>query len=172
MYRVNLHFCSVQRHLYCLALAIISFAFFSCYTFSGTTLPTHLKTIHILPVQNKTLDPILTEKLTQAVISGLQKRSNLRIVNEEGHAELSITLLSASRSPYNTSGSDVTAYQISMQAEVYFVDKVKADTLYSETKLPAYGVYRIDAGETETTGQQKAIDELVQLILDNTLAGW
>jgi PBP1b-binding outer membrane lipoprotein LpoB len=72
-----------------------------CYTFTGTTLPPHLKTVQVDPVINQTLDPVLAEKLTQAIINGFQSRSTLRIVNENGHCRFTAVLKKYSHEVYN-----------------------------------------------------------------------
>jgi Lipopolysaccharide-assembly len=150
----------------------ISLGVFSCYTFSGTTLPGHLKTITINPVINQTLDPILAENLTQELIKGFQSRSSLRQVNSGGHSELTVTLTSFTRSPYTTSGAAVTNYQINLAATVKFYDHVKGQMIYEENKLPGFAIFDINAGETEAQGNAKAVSEMVKIILDNTVSGW
>ncbi|MBF0430668.1 MAG: hypothetical protein HQK83_05285 [Fibrobacteria bacterium] len=148
------------------------FVLCSCYTFTGTTLPSHLKTIRVDPVVNQTLDPILAEKLTQAIINGFQLKSNLRPVNDGGHCKLITTLKKYTHEVYNTSGSDVIDYRIDLVAHVQFVDLKKDKVLFEEENLPGFGVYSVEKGETEMQGQQAAIENLVSIILDNTISGW
>jgi len=57
-----------------------------CYSFSGTTLPPHLRTLRIHPVENQTLEASLGDKITQGLSDGFRSRSNLRPVNEGGDA--------------------------------------------------------------------------------------
>ncbi len=143
-----------------------------CYTFTGTTLPGHLKTIQVEPVVNQTLDPILAERLTRALIDGFQGRSALRAVNQNGHCLLVTTLKTYTHEIYNTSGQDVIDYRIDISASVRFVDVVKNKVLFEEENLPGFGTYSIRDNQTESTGQQAAIENLVDLILDNTISGW
>ena len=143
-----------------------------CYTFTGSTLPGHLKTIRVFPVEDKTLNPELAEQLTQALIDGFQGKSSLRIVADAGHSELMVKLKSYSHTAYNTSGASVLDYQINLGVEVQFYDKVKGKVLYQEQNLPGFATYSIQNGETETQGQRKAVEAVVNLILDNTVSGW
>ena len=143
-----------------------------CYTFTGTTLPSHLKTIRVKQVINKTLDPLLAEKLTQSIIDGFQSKSTLRAVNEQGHCELFTVLKSYSHEPYNTSGLDVVDYQINMVVSVQFMDKVKDKLIFEEENLPGFGTYSISKGQTENDGQKMAMNNIVDLIIDNTISGW
>src|SRR4051812_31832900 len=150
----------------------LSLALVGCYSFSGTTLPAHLRIVHIEPVVNKTLESALADRITKGLEDGFQSRSNLRKVNEDGDAELICVLTDYSHRPQSTSGSTVTSYRVDVLMSVRFVDRVKGDTLYKDDRVPGYGQYQVDKGETEETGQRIAVESLVKVILDNTVSGW
>jgi hypothetical protein len=61
---------------------------------------------------------------------------------------------------------------VDILASIRFVDRVKGDTLYKDDRVPGFGEYFIDKGQTELTGQAIAIDNLVKVVLDNTVSGW
>jgi hypothetical protein len=143
-----------------------------CYSFSGTTLPTHLRTVRIDPVGNKTLESVLADQITQGLEEGFRSRSNLRKVNEGGDAELICTLTDYSHRPQSTSGANVTAYRVDLLVSAVFIDRVKGDTLYKDDHVPGYGTYAVDKGETENTGKQQAVASVVKVILDNSISGW
>jgi hypothetical protein len=143
-----------------------------CYSFSGTTLPKHLRTVRIDPVANKTLESALADQITQGLEEGFRGRSNLRKVNEGGDAELVCTLTEYSHRPLTTSGATVTSYRVDMLVSVLFVDRVKGDTLYKDEHVPGYGTYAVDKGETEETGKRLAVESMVKVVLDNSVSGW
>jgi hypothetical protein len=143
-----------------------------CYSFSGTTLPSHLRTLRILPVGNKTLESALPDRVSQGLEDGFRQRTNLRKVNEGGDAELSATLTSYSHRPQSISGDRVTHYRVDILLSVAFVDREKGDTLYQDSQVPGYGPYSIDKGETEEVGQRLAIESAVKVILDQAVSGW
>ncbi|MEO6098039.1 MAG: hypothetical protein ABIW76_21195, partial [Fibrobacteria bacterium] len=98
--------CCQDRHAAALAwLLAVALLFFAagCYSFSGTTLPTHLKTVRIDPVGNRTLESALADRITQGLEEGFRSRSNLRKVNEGGDAELICILTDYSHRPQTTS---------------------------------------------------------------------
>jgi len=167
--KISLYFCQMTNWAVYLLFGLI---LTGCYTFTGTTLPAHLKTIQVEPVINETEDPVLAEKLTQAIINGFQLKSSLRAVNENGHCQFTATLKNYSHEPYNTSGSKVTEYRIDMTVHVKFYDNVKNKMIFEEASLPGFGTYSVERNETETNGQQKAIESIVEIILDNTISGW
>ncbi len=149
----------------CLALA-------GCYSFSGTTLPGHLRTVRIDPVANRTLESALADRITQGLEEGFRSRSNLRKVNEGGDAELICVLTDYSHRPQTTSGATVTSYRVDILVSVRFVDRVKGDTLYKDDHVPGYGVYAVDKGETEELGKRLAVESLIKVVLDNSVSGW
>ena len=143
-----------------------------CYSFSGTTLPSHMHTLVIHPVENQTLEPSLADQITRGLQEGFRQRSNLRQVNENGDAEIFGTLTQYSQSPQSTSGSTVSTFRVDILVKVLFIDRVKGDTLYRDEHVPGYGVYAPDNGETEATARQIAVDNLVKTVLDQTVLAW
>ncbi len=143
-----------------------------CYSFSGTTLPSHLHKLVIHPVENQTLEPSLADQITRGLQDGFRQRSNLQQVNEGADVELFGVLTQYSQSPQSTSGDKVTTFRVDILMKVLFVDKIKGDTLYRDEHVPGYGAYAPDNGETETTARQRAVDKLVSVVLDNTVLAW
>jgi hypothetical protein len=154
------------------AAGAIALLFLGCYSFSGSTLPGHLRTVQIRPVLNRTLEPDLPERVRRGLEDGFRLRSNLRRVNENGDAELHCTLTDYSHRALTTSGDVVTSYRVDMLAAIVFVDRVKGDTLYRDERVPGYGQYSIERGETEADGQRLALESLVKVVLDNTVSAW
>jgi len=154
-------------------LLILSMALLlGCYTFTGSTLPLHLKTININPVVDNTLNPVFAENLTRGISDGFESSSSLRYVNQNPHCELITILKTYSHEAYNTSGSDVTEYRIDIVLEVVFHDRVKDKILFKEENMPGFGTYSILKGETESIGQTTTINNIVEIILSNTVSGW
>ena len=147
--------------------------FWGCYSFSGSTLPPHLNTVRIPPVENRTLQSSLADELTRELISGFRSRGNLTEVNEGGDAELLVTLTNYSHAPEVLGrGDDVSTFRVNIWVNVRFYDNEKDKVLFEENRIPGYGAYTIARGETEETGQRRAVENLVQVILDKTVSGW
>jgi hypothetical protein len=143
-----------------------------CYSFSGSTLPSHLRTIQIRPVENKTLEASLPDRVARGLQEGFRSRSNLRQVNQNADAELFGTVLQYSHTPQSTAGANVTTWRVDILYKAMFVDRARGDTLYNNAAIQGYGAYTPDKGETEETGQARAIANLVQTIVDNTVLAW
>lgn len=155
-----------------LILSALCLLLTGCYSFSGSTLPSHLRTLRVFPVENRTLEPSMPDRIFLGLQEGFRSRSSLRAVNGNADAELYGTLLQYSHQPQSTSGSNVTTWRVDILFKAVFVDRVRGDTLYAGDRIPGYGFYTPDAGETEETGRTRAIESLVKVVLDNTVLAW
>ena len=55
-----------------------------CYSFTASTLPSHIRTVQIHEVDNKTLDPVLANTLRDSVEKLFRKNAgSVRLVNSE-----------------------------------------------------------------------------------------
>jgi hypothetical protein len=154
------------------ALFAASLLLGGCYSFSGSTLPPHLRTLQIHPVENRTLEAALPDRVGRGLQEGFRSRSNLRQVNQNGDAEFFGTVLQYSHTPQSTAGSNVTTWRVDILFKALFIDRVRGDTLYTDAQIPGYGAYAPDKGETEETGRARAIENLVATILDKTVLAW
>ncbi|MBR6450890.1 MAG: hypothetical protein IKS96_13355 [Fibrobacter sp.] len=171
-----MRFCrSLTRMLWLVALAFVVGALSSCYSFTASTLPSHIKTVNIHEVEDKTLDPVLANNIHTAVVDMFKRNAGgVRLVNDEANADFYITLLSYTNKPENyNSNSDVETYRVTIRVEVKFYDNVKERIIYESKSLSADGVYDVQANETEDRhGQTRAIEKLQDLIVSNALAKW
>ena len=80
-----------------------------CYSFTASTLPSHIKTVKIHEVEDKTLDPVLANNIRAGVLEMFRKNAGgVRVVNENANADFEMTLLSYTNKPENyNSSSDV-----------------------------------------------------------------
>lgn len=146
-----------------------------CYSFTATTLPSHIRTVVIHDIDNRTLDPVLAMRLREGVVKLFKRNAgSVRIVNEEGDADFTMTLLGYSNRPENyTSSSNVETYRVTLRVNVDFYDNVKKKVIYEGRGLSAEGIYDVQKNESEENhGQTRAIEKLQELIVANALAKW
>ena len=168
-----------RKNLSCLlcfvAVALLATLLNGCYSFTASTLPSHIKTVNIHEVDDKTLDPVLANNIHTAVVDMFKRNAGgVRLVNGDANADFEITLLSYSNKPENyNSNSDVETYSVTIRVEVKFYDNVKERIIYESKSLSADGVYDVQANETEDRhGQTRAVEKLQDLIVSNALAKW
>jgi len=156
-------------------MCALACVFTGCYSFTASTLPSHIKTVQIHDVDDKTLDPVLANNLHTAVQEMFKKNAGgIRLVHEDANADFQITLLSYTNKPENyNSNSDVETYRVTIRVAVKFFDNVKERIIYENKSLSADGVYDLQKNESEERhGQARAIEKLQDLIVANALAKW
>src|SRR5690606_28362056 len=114
----------------------------------------------------------LPDRILRGLQDGFRSRSNLRQVNGAADAELYGTVTQYSHTPQSTAGSSVTTWRVDILFKAVFVDRTRGDTLYADDRIPGYGYYTPDAGETEEIGRARAIENLVKVVLDNPVSAW
>lgn len=164
-----------ESRFFLVAIALLACLLAGCYSFTASTLPSHIKTVQIHEVEDKTLDPVLANNIHTAVVDMFKKNAGgVRLVNEDANADFSITLLSYTNKPENyNSNSDVETYRATIRVSVKFYDNVKERIIYESNSLSADGTYDIQKNESEDRhGQTRAIEKLQDLIIANALAKW
>ncbi len=145
------------------------------YTFSGSTLPPYLETVDVPLFVNQSLQPGVAEDVTTEVISLVRRTNLLDNVLERGDATLTGTVVNYVNEPYtyNTPGArqvDVEQYAVKITVEVIFLDNKQNEPLY-EGAIVGEGIYDFDT-ETEETGRRKAIQDIAEQIMQNSVQSW
>ena len=165
----------MSRFLFLVAVTFVAGLLAGCYSFTASTLPSHIKTVQIHEVEDKTLDPVLANNIHTAVVDMFKKNAGgVRLVNENANADFEMTLLSYTNKPENyNSNSDVETYRVTIRVSVKFYDNVKDRIIYESKSLSADGTYDIQKNESEDRhGQARAIEKMQDLIIANALAKW
>ncbi|MBR6316979.1 MAG: hypothetical protein IKR75_00965 [Fibrobacter sp.] len=166
---------NMSRFLFLVAVTFVVCLLAGCYSFTASTLPSHIKTVKIHEVEDKTLDPVLANDIHTAVVEMFKKNAGgVRLVNENANADFEMTLLSYTNKPENyNSNSDVETYRVTIRVSVKFYDNVKERIIYESKSLSADGTYDIQKNESEDRhGQARAIEKMQDLIIANALAKW
>lgn len=145
------------------------------YTFNGSSLPSHLKTVEIPLFVNNSMEPNIADEVTQELNRQVLSGNQLRIVSKQGDATISGSVTSYENKPYSFSATetkqvDVDQYKVTIVAEVEFYDNKKNNELYKGS-ITGEGIYNFKT-ETETTGRQKAEKDLVKRILESSVQSW
>jgi hypothetical protein len=160
------------RKLLIIPCAIIVLLSCGIYTVSPSALG-NLKTVAIPLFENQTtesgLRELLTDKLTQAFVSD----NTLKVVREQqADGILRGSVISYTREPYTfTQGNVVSEYKSSVAVSVQFINRRSQKVIWEEKNMSNWGTYSATS-ETEDDGKGRAIDKLVQDILNKTVKGW
>jgi hypothetical protein len=145
------------------------------YGFAGGGLPPGIKTVAVLPFDNQTPEPTLTQEISRAVREAVEQRLGLRqSVEQRADAVVrgSITRYEPDLPVAYTGGDStvtVTRRQVEITVSVQIMDQKQGKALWERNGLTVRGDY--EPGQ-EANGRQKALDELVVNIVDGAQSQW
>ena len=142
------------------------------YTFTPSALGS-LKTIAIPLFDNQTTESGLRESLTDKLSQAFVSDNTLKVVpQQQADGILSGTVISYTREPYTYSrAEEVSEYKCTVTVSLQFTNRHSQKLIWEEKNMSNWGTY--DAfTESENDGKDRAIDKLVQDILNKTVKGW
>lgn len=161
-----------------LFVGLIAINFTSCcaYSFTGASVPPHLKTIAIPIADDRSGsgEPGLRESLTQKLIQQFIDDNTLQVSERtSANAVLECSIVSLNDAPAIVSaGEDITSRRITIGVRVIYRDLVKRLTIYEKT----FSNYSDYPSNDPITGRQSAIDAAIELISEDilldTVSGW
>ena len=152
------------------------------YGFAGGGLPSDIKTVAVMPFDNLTTEPALTQEVNLAVQTAMQGRLGLRAAGEstaDAVVRGSITRYEPDLPVAYTSGgvtneagnSNVTVTQraLQMTLSIEILDQRTGKSLWQRKGLIVEANY--DAGQ-ESVGRERALEKLVTDIVDGAQSQW
>ena len=158
-----------------LSLAVINFGCGS-YSFTGSSVPSHLKTISIPVAQDKSpaAIPGLRELLTDNLIQKFINDNSLQVSGMTGSdASLDCVITSVTDAPAIVSAGDqISARKVTIIVKVVYKDLVMKKTVFDKN-FTGYGEYV--PAQTENKRQQAieiAVNYIAEDILLAVVSGW
>ncbi|KPK03502.1 MAG: hypothetical protein AMS20_10495 [Gemmatimonas sp. SG8_28] len=157
-------------------LALLAAASHGClYGFAGGGLPSHIKTVAILPFDNQTAEPSLTQEVSEALTEAMERRLGLRLSSEESaDAVVRGTIvryepdLLLSQRP-GEGQLEVTRRRVRITLSVEIYDQIEDKALWQRSSMSIDGEYRPPA---EGDGRRVAMEKLVTDIVDGAQSQW
>jgi hypothetical protein len=159
------------------AYSLVLVALTACipYGFTGGGLPSHIRTVAIVPFENQTATPDLPRDLTEALRSALHDRLGLRDASEaKANAlvrgtiqryEIDIPIGYSANNKQQTSAMR----QLQLVVDLEIVDQVTGKTLWQRKGLLAEGQYEERA---VAVGRKHAIDRIVNDVIEGAQSQW
>ena len=159
------------------AYSLVLVALTACipYSFTGGGLPSHIRTVAIVPFENQTATAELPRELADALRTGLHDRLGLRDAAESKASaivrgtvqryEIDIPI------GYSASNKQTTSAKRMLQlvVDIEMVDQVTGKTLWQRKGLLAEGQYE-ERGEA--SGRKQAIDRIVSDVIEGAQSQW
>jgi len=143
------------------------------YSFKGA-LPSHLQTVAIPLVEDRTSYPGVRENLTNSIIDAFIADNTLKVVDEtKADIIISGTIASINQTAATVeSGETVSEYKVTVNLKAKAEDIHTSKVLFNRT-FSQYGLMASDGGQDEFDA---AVEEAIQLItedlINTTLGGW
>jgi Lipopolysaccharide-assembly len=148
------------------------------YGFAGGGLPSNIKTVAVLPFDNQTPEPTLTQEIAVAVREAVEGRLGLRQASErQADAVVRGTItryepdlpVAYTGEEQNGGRVTVTRRQLQISVSVEILDQDGGKPLWQRSGLLLKGDY--DPGQ-EAEGRRKALAELVTNIVEGAQSQW
>jgi hypothetical protein len=157
-------------------LVSVALALSGCfYGFTGGGLPSHIRTVAVIPFDNRTATPELQREIAEALRDKLRERLGLRDATEaRANAIVRGTIqryetdipVGASAANKQTTSSK---RQLQIIIDIEMIDQVSGKTLYQRKGLSADGQYE-ERGEE--AGRKQAIDRIINDIVQGAQSQW
>jgi hypothetical protein len=152
-------------------LSIFALTLFRCgiYSFSGSTLPSHIKTVAVPLFQNQTPEFGVDQQITDTVIDAINQDNTLKIAGlRQCDAILRGTIqrITEQAGQYDQN-ENASSFRVTLTVTVAFEDVKKHDILWEET-WSEWGSY----SDNREEGLQEAMGKISTNIVNRSVSGW
>ena len=160
-----------------LSLLSLLLALSAClpYGFSGGGLPSHVRTVSVIPFENLTATPEIQRELSDALRAELQNRLGLRDAAENranaivrGTIQRYETDIPIGYSATNNNQTSARR-QLQIAVDIEIFDQVSGKTLWQRKNLVAEGQYE-ERGEQ--SGRRQAIERIINDMIQGAQSQW
>lgn len=154
-------------------VTLLIFCHCGYYSFSGSTLPSHMKTIAVPVFSDQTAEFGIREALTEAIIEGITKDNTLKISDpRNADSILEGTILNIRDEAGTVSvEEEVKDIKVHLTLNVRFLDTKKRETLWEE-RITQWGTYEPGSANGREDAVEEVIEKLSEDVLNKIIAGW
>lgn len=159
--------------IFVIALSLILNA---CYSFTGGSIPEHLKTLQIVNVIDNSNygNPIYKDDLTLKISNRFRNDNSFSLVNYPGDAKLTVTISGITEEPASIKASNEieTERKITVRCNVEYFDNVKKKKILDK-QFSASDLYQLsNPQESRNVAISKILDQVSDDILLAVVSGW
>lgn len=151
------------------------------YSFTGGGLPGHIRTVAVLPFENSTAQGALAGEMIQQLQTDLPRKLGVRLADQRvatavvrgritGYEEAAGSIR-PSTTPGGNSRVDIPVMEVRITFEAEIYDVRQDRPLWKQSGISAVGRYQ-PGREQSTAGRRRALEEVVQKIIDGAQSQW
>jgi len=167
----------ITKHFPVFAFFIIILALFltGCYSFTGSSIPEHIKTIYISSIRDNSGygNPNYREMLTKNIIDKFRRDNSLELVEGVSDSRLNIVITNISDETSTVKAGELEKERkMTVVCEAEYIDNIKRISLWKKS-FSNYSIYNIE--NAQINREQAITDILLQISEDIMLAvvsGW
>ena len=148
------------------------------YSFSGSSLPAHIRTVAVPMFENKTSEFGVREDITDTIIIQFTQDNSLKVADRRSADSMvsgTIVNIREQAGAYNTN-EEVKEIRVYVSVQAKYEDLKKHKTIWEES-ITQWGTYNPnlppgDEGSSRQDGIKEAIEKIVDDIFNKTVSGW
>jgi len=142
------------------------------YTFNPKG-KSNIQSLSIQRFENQTAEYGLADRMADQIIDAFIADGTMKIVPvESSEAFLEGVLVGYDRKPYTYNQNDeVQEYKVEMVFDITLKNPADDSDIWKE-RMSQIGTYDVEKSETEETAQQRAIELLIEAIINKTTKSW
>jgi hypothetical protein len=142
------------------------------YSFSGSTIPAHIKDVSVPLFEDQTAELGIDQILTDGLIDAITEDNTLKITGPRGgDAVLKGTILKVDERAGQFNENETAAdFRITLTVKIIFEDVKKRNIMWEET-YSQWGSYD-NSETTREDGIQEAADKIITDVLNHMVSGW
>jgi hypothetical protein len=140
------------------------------YSFSGSNLPAHIKTVTIPFFQNQTSEFGVDQELTNSLIAAVNKDNTLKIGNPRSSDSAlmgAVVSFEERAGQYDRQETKASNFRIFITIKVRFEDVKKKEAIWEET-WTQWGEYESNRND----GISQAVEKLTTEVMNRLVSGW
>ena len=163
-----------MKRIYLIAPILLSICIISCgvYTFSSSTIGS-IKSVSIPLIEDRSTEGVLGTLLTDKLSDAFVKDNTLQVTPEQkADGIIRGAIVSYKREAYTYSQQEIVSeYICTITANIQFAERKSGKVVWEQGGMSSWGTYNSDS-ELEDDGKNRALDKLVEDILNRTVKGW
>lgn len=173
-------FLSFFRHYKVIVLALFCVGitgglFPGCYSFTGASVPPHLKKLEIPTAEDKSGFGVAVyrQNLTDVLLDIFRRDNSFELVRDHPDARLTASIVSIAETTSLVTSSELeNERKVTVQVQVQYDDLVKHKQLWNKS-FSQFAVYSVDEG---LDGRNRAVQTVLERVADDILlavvSGW